>query len=88
MDFSGNSWLKALHKHFFYVLKNAKKVPIGSEILNATELYFLYTQPIKWKIAVSYIFLSTLQKFCGESNENQFNFFFQRIFNGSWSSGT
>ena len=70
------------------MLKNAKKVPIGSEILNATELYFLYTQPIKWKIALSDIFLSTLQKFCGESNENQFNFFLQRIFNGSWGSGT
>ena len=87
MDFSGNSWLKALHNNFLCVKKRQKKMPIGSEIL-ATELYFLYTQPIKWKIALSYIFLSTLQKFCGESNENQFKIFFQWIFNSSWGSGT
>ena len=45
MDFSGNSWLKALHRNSLFV-ENAKKVSIGSEIFIATELYFLYTKPI------------------------------------------
>ena len=48
MDFSGNSWLKAFHRNSLLV-ENAKKVSIGSEIFIATELYFLYTQPIKYE---------------------------------------
>ena len=46
MDFSGNSWLKNLHRNSLVVEKRQKKVSIGSEILIATELYLLYTQPI------------------------------------------